>query len=100
MPYYTYILYSKSLDRFYKGSTHDIFDRIQRHNRGREKATKYGVPWVLLWKTEKPDRLEAQKLEYKLKNLSRERLCKFMMKYREGVAGPDELLLIEQLSGC
>ena len=43
MSYFTYILYSKSLDKFYKGSTHDISDRLSRHNGGREKATKSGV---------------------------------------------------------
>ena len=79
MAYYTYILYSKSLEKFYKGSTQDVFERLKRHNGGREKATKYGVPWILLWTAEKPNRSEAQKLEYKLKNLSRKRLCRFMI---------------------
>ena len=100
MSYFTYILYSKSLDKFYKGSTHDISDRLSRHNGGREKATKSGVPWILIWKTEKSTRSEAQKLEFKLKNLSRARLCSFILKYSDGVAGPDELLFVEQLSGC
>jgi len=40
------------------------------------------------------------RLEKKLKNLSRERLIGFILKHREGVAGPDALLLLEKWSGC
>ncbi|RLD45773.1 MAG: hypothetical protein DRI86_05185, partial [Bacteroidetes bacterium] len=32
MSYYTYILFSEKLGSFYKGSTSDIVDRINRHN--------------------------------------------------------------------
>ena len=67
--FYTYILYSNSLETFYKESTSDIFDRMNRHNSGQERYTKKGAPWILLWFTEKPDRSEAYRLEMKLKNL-------------------------------
>lgn len=98
--FYTYILYSKSTDSFYKGSTQDIQERLRKHNGKFEKATQFGAPWILLWYIGKPTKSEAQVLEYKLKNLSRKRTCDFMLKYNEGVGGPDELLLIKQLSGC
>ena len=61
---------------------------------------KNGVPWILLWSVEKPNRSEAQILEYKIKNLSIKRTCEFMLKYNEGIGGVDELLLIKQLSSC
>lgn len=95
-----YILYSSQIDRFYKGQTRDIVERIDRHNNRREKATSDGVPWTLVWNTQKETRSEAVILEKKLKNLSRTRLIRFMLKYRESVVGPDELLLLQQLSGC
>ena len=98
--FYTYILYSKSTNTFYKGSTQNISERLRRHNGKFEKATKIGAPWILLWHIQKETKGEAQILEYKLKNLSRKRTCDFMLKYDEGVGGPDELLLIKQLSGC
>ncbi len=98
--HFTYVLYSHTKEQFYKGSTQDIEDRLRRHQAGYEKATKSGIPWILLWTDEKPSKSEAQKLEYKLKNLSRKRLIDFMMKYKQGVAGPDELQLLLQLSGC
>ncbi len=44
-----YILYSKSLDRYYTGHTANIQDRLLRHNNGRSKATKTGAPWVIVY---------------------------------------------------
>ena len=78
--YHTYLLYSPTLDRFYRGSTQDLPERIRRHNAGMETATAPGAPWSLLWATAKPDRSTAQKLEFKLKNLSSERLLRFILK--------------------
>ncbi|MCD6597181.1 MAG: GIY-YIG nuclease family protein [Bacteroidales bacterium] len=97
--YWVYILYSKSLNQFYKGQTHNLDERVIRHNIGSEKATKPGVPWILLWSTQKSDRSSSIILERKLKNLTRNRLISFMKKYAEGVVGPDEFLLLEKLSG-
>ena len=83
MSYWVYILYSESTNNFYKGQTVDLKERITRHNSGFEKATRHGVPWQLIWSTEKPDRSSAVVLEQKLKNLSRKRLIEFISKYRE-----------------
>jgi putative endonuclease len=99
MLFYTYILYSPSLDVFYKGSTRDLDNRILRHNNGKGTYTRKGTPWKLIWSTSKPTRSEAYKLEMKLKNLSRKRLMTFILKYSEGIACPDELHFIMQLSG-
>jgi len=49
MVYTVYILYSESLDRYYTGHTQDLNDRLTRHNDGRSKATKAGVPWNLVY---------------------------------------------------
>ncbi|MGE0567054.1 MAG: GIY-YIG nuclease family protein [Bacteroidia bacterium] len=100
MKYFTYILYSKSLDQFYKGHTSDIQQRLTRHNNGYENFTSKGVPWQLIWLTEKDSKKEAYTLEKKLKNYSRIKTVQFMLKFKDGVVGPDELLFIEQLSGC
>ena len=89
MRYYVYILYSPSIDSYYKGQTSDLDDRINRHNNGQEKATKHGVPWTFVWNTIKETRGEALILERKLKNLSRERTIQFINKYKVGVASPD-----------
>lgn len=96
--FYTYILYSAKLNSFYKGETNDVDGRLNRHNSGYEKATKLGVPWILLWKTQKPSKSEAKSLEQKIKNLSVKRTCDFMLKYFDGVPSSDELLIIQKLS--
>jgi putative endonuclease len=97
MEHFTYILYSKSTNAFYKGSTNNLDVRIQRHNAQSEKSTKHGTPWILIWSAEKPSKSEAYKLEMKLKNLTRKRLVLFMLKYNEGFAGPNERKLAEQI---
>ena len=100
MSYRVYILYSESTNSFYKGQTRELSQRMSRHNQSQEMATKHGVPWQLIWSTEKNTRSEALKLEKKLKNLTRNRLITFILKYSDGVEGPDELSLLEKLSEC
>jgi putative endonuclease len=100
MCHFVYILYSKSRDIFYKGQTNDLVERINRHNMKQEKATQNGVPWTLVWNSKHSSRSAAMILERKLKNLSRKRLITFILKYEDGIVGPDEFLLLEKLSGC
>ena len=90
MPYWVYILYSESSDTYYKGQTDDLWERLNRHNNGWEKSTKHGVPWSLIWSTVMEERSSALNLERKLKNLTRERLIKFIQKYGGVIAGPDD----------
>ena len=89
MCYYIYILFSEKLDKYYRGQTEDLDNRLNRHNSGYEKSTRGGAPWRLVWWTIKPNRAEAVRLEAKLKNLSRQRLILFIQKHTDGVAGPD-----------
>ena len=96
--HFTYILYSKKLNSYYKGETRNILDRLHRHNSGYEKSTRLGTPWILLWKGEKTTKSEAKVLERKIKNLSVKRTLEFILKYKEGVPSTDELDLIIKLS--
>jgi len=100
MPYKVYILYSHKTDFFYKGQTSNLTDRLQRHNSGLERFTKAGIPWILIWSTEKPTRGEAIDLERKLKNLSRKRTIEFILKYSDGISSPDAPDGIVGMSGC
>jgi putative endonuclease len=56
-----------------------------RHNSSQEKFTKSGVPWIIIWSTNKKSRSEAVILETKLKNLSRKRTIEFILKYKDGL---------------
>ena len=44
-----YILYSVKLNKFYVGSTTDMERRLADHNRGKERYTKTGCPWELVY---------------------------------------------------
>ncbi|MGQ9621622.1 MAG: GIY-YIG nuclease family protein [Bacteroidales bacterium] len=44
-----YILYSKSLDRFYTGSTNNLDRRVAEHNRKKGKYTDRGIPWSVVY---------------------------------------------------
>ena len=74
MAYYTYILQSTTTGRFYIGQTHDLKDRLLRHNSGRSKATKHGGPWEIYFQKEFETRSEAIRLELFLKGLKNHRL--------------------------
>jgi putative endonuclease len=62
-----YIIYSRSLEKYYTGQTNNFEDRFVRHNSGHEKYTKNGIPWELIWKKEVATRSEAMKLENQIK---------------------------------
>ena len=80
-----YILRSQVTGKFYKGQTHDLAHRLAEHNAGKNKATAYGAPWVVVWSVEIESRSEAMLLERKLKNItSMARLTRFLEKYGQG----------------
>jgi len=97
MPHLTYILYSPSRKAFYKGRTTDMDKRMRYHNGGHEKHTAKGVPWTLLWRTEKPTAKHAIHLERKLKNLTRIRLLRFILNYPDDIPDEHTRLLVQQL---
>ena len=47
--YTLYILYSKSLDRYYVGFTNDLGRRFSEHNRKKGKYTDIGIPWEIAY---------------------------------------------------
>ncbi|HWA06242.1 MAG TPA: GIY-YIG nuclease family protein [Ignavibacteria bacterium] len=66
--HYVYIIYSKTLNRFYAGETSNIEDRLKGHVSNKNKYTGKAKDWVLVWKTELPDRKSALVLEKKIKH--------------------------------
>jgi len=63
--FYCYVLQSQKTERRYVGSCENLAERIRRHNAGDSKATKHGVPWVLLHSESEtfPTRSEAAQRE-------------------------------------
>ena len=46
--WYVYVLQNKDR-KWYIGSTKDLRKRIFQHNLGKSRATKYGIPWKLIY---------------------------------------------------
>jgi putative endonuclease len=68
MAYTVYILQSETMGSYYIGSTADLRERLQRHNQGRSRYTKTGIPWKIVY-TEKFDtRSHAVKRKRQIKN--------------------------------
>ena len=69
MPYFTYILYSEKLNKYYIGSCEDLESRLKdRHNEGRNISTKAGIPWVVKYTETFSTRSEAVQRELQIKN--------------------------------
>lgn len=47
--WYVYLLQSKKNGKWYIGSTKDMHKRILTHNSGKNKSTKYGIPWGIIY---------------------------------------------------
>ena len=45
--WYIYVLQSQNNGEIYIGSTNDLKRRLNDHNEGLCKATKFGIPWIL-----------------------------------------------------
>ena len=66
--FFTYILFSQKLNKFYIGSTENTEKRLVEHNRGKTPFTKTGMPWVLVYKESFSTRSEALRHEKYIKN--------------------------------
>ena len=65
--FFVYILYSKSLSKYYVGHTNDFERRFHEHNSGQTKYSSIGIPWDLIYKIEIESRSAAMILETKIK---------------------------------
>ena len=66
--YYAYILKSKRVGKYYVGSCENLGERLKRHNTGRNKSTKSGVPWELIYSEIFSTRHEAHRREFQIKS--------------------------------
>ena len=67
MKWHTYIIYSKSIDKFYIGYTQNLSLRLARHNSGWGKFSSRGIPWELVYFEEYEDKSSAIKRETAIK---------------------------------
>ena len=75
MEFFVYIIYSSSHDKYYVGQTNNVNNRLIRHNKGLEKYTRKGTPWILKAFKGFPTRKQAMNEERRIKNFkSRKRI--------------------------
>lgn len=66
--WYTYILYSSKIDKYYIGCTDNLAWRLERHNMGWSRFTKRGIPWEIVYHEKFTNKSEALKREREIKN--------------------------------
>lgn len=66
--YYLYILRSFKDNKLYIGATVNIQKRINQHNNGQSKSTKYRRPLFLIYSEQYMSKNEAMKREWYFKN--------------------------------
>ncbi|MBP9095640.1 MAG: GIY-YIG nuclease family protein [Ignavibacteria bacterium] len=65
--YYTYILYSETLEKYYCGSTSDVNKRLVEHNSGKTNFTRKAKDWQIIKFFEFENKSDALRLENKVK---------------------------------
>ena len=68
--YFTYIIYSKKIDKYYAGFTADLVKRLRQHGKDKKKFTGRSDDWELVRFFEFETKSEAMKLETLIKKRS------------------------------
>jgi len=66
--YFTYILYSNTIDKFYVGSSQNPFERLKKHNRKNKGFTNQTDDWKIVFLKEFQIKSEALAFETQIKN--------------------------------
>jgi len=79
--WYVYVLSSKKTKGWYIGSTRDLRKRILRHNSGKNKSTKHGAPWKIMYCEISLNQKDARMREKYLKSGMGRRYLKNRLKF-------------------
>ena len=82
--YFTYILYSPSIDKYYTGYTENLGLRISRHNPGWGKFSSRGIPWKLVYNEEFENKSDAIKRENEIKSKKSKNYIKNLIRHAGG----------------
>ena len=67
MQYQVYILFSSTINQYYIGHTHDLNDRLIRHNHSGSKATKKANDWKVVYAEKFDSKAAAYQREMEIK---------------------------------
>lgn len=74
-----YILFSPLVDRYFVGKTSNLEKSLARHNSGKNKHTKTGLPWNLMYRESFESTDAAREKEVQIKSsANREQLIGFI----------------------
>ena len=82
MPYYAYVIYSSSYDKYYKGHCQNLENRLKEHNAGKTKSNKAFRPWKLVYYETFETRQEAITREKYFKTSAGRKFLKKVMRIR------------------
>ncbi|MEO1011591.1 MAG: GIY-YIG nuclease family protein [Bacteroidota bacterium] len=78
--FFTYIIYSPSLNRYYTGHCQDLEERLRRHNQGNGATyTKKAKDWQLQYTKCFETRAEAAKFELTIKRKKSRRYIEWLI---------------------
>jgi putative endonuclease len=84
--WYTYLLYSRSQDKFYIGVTNDLKRRIEEHSRGKTQTTSRMKDFELAYYEASKNEIDAKNRERQLKTgFGRGYIRKRLQNYIKGV---------------
>jgi putative endonuclease len=68
MPFYAYILFSPSRNKFYVGSTENMDDRLKKHHTNHKGFTGHALDWVVVYTEPFQTKQEACSRERQIKS--------------------------------
>ena len=68
MAHYTYILFSKAIDRYYIGHTSNLQERLRKHNSNHKGCTGKANDWIVVYSEAFDNKSEAYKRELEMKS--------------------------------
>ena len=77
--FYTYIIFSKTLDKYYTGSCVDLQNRLEDHLNSRSTYTKLAKDWILVYFENFDSRSLAVKREMAIKKKKSRKYIEFII---------------------
>ena len=82
--FYVYILQSMRDGSYYIGQTNNVSNRLERHNSRRQLATRFKVPWELVYTEPFDTRSQAVKRELEIKGWKSRQAIKELLNNNNG----------------
>ncbi len=81
--FYTYILFSKSRNKYYIGATGNLEQRIQKHNEKHKGFTGHTQDWVIVYSEAFQSLSEARQRELQIKRKKSRKYIEFLISNKQ-----------------